>query len=201
MVAPLKLWLTLLLYLFAGNLLLLSWVFPVVELEQGYQVGVFEVRIKTAYEGVYTTGQYGPACLYCGARTHDSDCALACGDFRTAAVSYFSTSLIAFILLVVSGINLLAVGTGCKCCLSLKLQLTHYLLVPIYAFSVLLYMLISGALGQIANLSLLSGALDMLGTTALLLLALPLFCLLRKDLTNPPPTPGDSKESELVEEF
>lgn len=201
MVPPLKLWLTLLLYLFAGNLLLLSWVFPVVELEQGYQVGVFEVRVKTGYEGMYTIGEFGPACLYCGSRTHDSDCSLACGDFRTAAVSYFSTSLIALILLVGSGINLLAVGTGCKCCLSFKLQITHYLLVPIYVFSVLLYMLISGTLGHIANFSLLSGALDMLGTIVLLLLALPLFCLLRKDLTNPPPIPSDSKESELVRDF
>jgi len=201
MASPLKLWLVLFLYLFSCNLLLLSWLFPVAQLAQGYEVGVFTVNIKTAYTGVYMSGGFGPACLYCEARTHDADCVLACGDFRTAAVSYFSTSLIVLILLLGSGVNLLAVASGCYCCLSLKFQFVHYLLLPVYLFSVLLYMLISGTLQGKTEASLLSGAVGMLGTASLLVLSLPLFCLLHKELKSPLRRAEDGKESELSRDF
>lgn len=201
MANPLKLWLLLSLYLFSCNLLLLSWLFPVIQLEQGYQVGVFTLQIKTAYTGVYMSGGFSPACLYCEGRTKDMDCTLACGDFRTAAVSYFSTSLIVLILMLACGVNLLAVASGCYCCVSLRFQFVHYLLLPVYLFSVLLYMLISGTLQGKTETSLLSGAVCMIGTASLLVLSLPLFCLLRKHLKSPLNRPGDSKESELSQDF
>jgi len=175
-----KLWIKVLSDLLIAGMVVGSWAWYVVEVAEGFQVGVWDIKLHTT-EGkldVYVMGSYSDFCFMCPS-PNASHCSKVCTSFQSAGKSYFALSLITLLLLLFSVINLICLSSGCLCCLSLKLQFTHYSSLFSYTLALFLYAVLSGLFALDVKLG--PGFFAMCAIELALSLNLILFLLVRRE--------------------
>ena len=175
-----KLWTKILGDLVIVTVIVGSWQWYVVEFAEGFQVGVLQVRMHTV-EGkldVYKVGSYSDFCSPCPS-SDSADCNKVCTNFQSAATCYLTLSAITLCLLLFSVLNLVCLTSGCICCLSLKLQFTHYSSLFSYTLALFLYAVLSGFLALEVEFG--PGILAMCTVEVALVLNLLLFLLVRRE--------------------